>query len=57
MDFFFFKIYLLFIYFIYFWLHLVLVVAHRLLSSCGVQAPGCMGSVVVACGFQSPWAL
>ena len=28
-----------------------------LFSSCGVQAPGCMGSVVVVRGFQSAWAL
>ena len=27
------------------------------LSSCGAQAPGCVGSVVVACGLQSAWAL
>ena len=60
-----------FIYFIYFWLHWVLVAAcgifveargifvvvHRLLSSCGTQAPGYMGSVVVALRFQSAWAL
>ena len=26
-------------------------------SSCGAQAPGHMGSVVVARGFQSTWAL
>ena len=53
--FFFFKIYLLFI---YFWLHWVLVAARRLfvvvcglLSSCGAQAPGCVGSVV--CSMQA----
>ena len=57
--FFFFKIYYLFIYFIiYFWLHRVLVAARGLfvaarglLSSCGVQAPGCAGSVV--CGTRA----
>ena len=43
-----------------------LVVAHGLLSSCGMQvffsicgmqAPGRMGSVVVVCRLQSAWAL
>ena len=64
---------LVFIYLFTFWLHWVLVeahmifiVAHRFLSSCGVgvflsscgtQAPGHMGSVVVVRGFQSAWAL
>ena len=28
-----------------------------LFSSCGAQAPGCVGSVVVVCGVQSTWAL
>ena len=28
-----------------------------LFSSCSAQAPGRVGSVVVACGFQSVWAL
>ena len=28
-----------------------------LFPSCGAQAPGHMGSVVVACGFQRAWAL
>ena len=71
----------LFTYFIYFWLHQVLVeacgifieacgifrcgtwaslklwCADFLFSSCGAQALGCVGSVVVAQGFQSAWAL
>ena len=64
-------IYYLFIYFIYFWLHRVLVAARgifvvacgifscgtELLSSCGAQAPGRVGSVVVVCGVHSAWAL
>ena len=56
----------LFIYLIhlFFLLHRVLVAARGifvvvcgLLSSCGAQAPGCVGFVVVACGFQSTWPL
>ena len=49
--------------FIYFWLHWVLVAAcgssiavHRLFSSCGRQAPECMGSVAVACGLSGSTA-
>ena len=33
------------------------IAAHGLLSSCGAQAPGYVGSVVVVRGFQSAWAL
>ena len=73
---------LFFLIFIYFWLHWVLVAAHRIftavwglfvavcrllssccvqaavhrLSSCGVQAPECVGSVVVAHGLNCPAA-
>ena len=35
----------------------LVVAAGFLFSSCGAQAPGCMGSVVVARGFQSAWPL
>ena len=41
---------------IYFYLHRVLVVACRLLSSCAVQAPECVGSVVAAHGLSCPMA-
>ena len=65
---FFFKIYLLFIYFIYFWLHRVSVAAHRIfveasglfvaacgiLSSCGVWV---FSSLVVVHSLQGAWAL
>ena len=44
--------------FIYLFLPWVLVVTCRLLSSCGVQAPECVGSVILArrlssCGTQA----
>ena len=45
----FFNIYVFYLFF--FGLHWVFTAEHALLSSCGVQAPGCMGSVV--CGMQS----
>ena len=51
---FFFKICLLFIYFVYFWLHWVLVEARGLLSSCGVRV---FSSLVLARRFQGTWAL
>ena len=53
----FFKDFLIIYLFIYFWPHRVLAAARRLLSSCDAQAPGCVGSVVVAPGFQSTRAL
>ena len=40
--------------FIYFWLCWVLIIAHRLLSDCGVWVLKCMGYAVVANGLSSP---
>ena len=39
--------------YLFIWLHWVFVAALGLLSSCGVWALECMGSVVAACGLSS----